>query len=280
MLGPDEGGEEGQQLGGHGESGEAALEDEGADVVPDDDVRDAVRRIVGPDLWHEGAVELMDTSYRRTGEAEVEDRAWILTQIAHLSLLTGRADAAERLLNEALRLFPGYHYALAQMAEVRTQQGRLGDAVTLREKHVRVAPHPENRFAFGVALARAGRMTEARAAWNTFEAAALKESASWDSANVELVYYYADWADRHGEALALARVGGGRQHGAHAGGGEGLGGHTGHAIGTPCGGSAGGARAGYCARTRRTARSRTRHGSAGSSSPRAADSSSSAKQAR
>jgi tetratricopeptide (TPR) repeat protein len=147
----------------------------------------------------------MDTSYRRTGEAEVEDRAWILTQIAHLSLLTGRADAAERLLNEALRLFPGYHYALAQMAEVRTQQGRLADAVTLREKHVRVAPHPENRFAFGVALARAGRMTEARAAWNTFEAAALKESASWDSANVELVYYYADWADRHGEALALAR---------------------------------------------------------------------------
>ena len=45
---------------------------------------------------HEGAVELMDTSYRRTADAEVEDRAWILTQIAHLSLLTCRTEAAER----------------------------------------------------------------------------------------------------------------------------------------------------------------------------------------
>ena len=55
---------------------------------------------------HEGAVELMDTAYRRTADAEVEDRAWILTQIAHLSLLTCRTEAAERLLNEALTLVP------------------------------------------------------------------------------------------------------------------------------------------------------------------------------
>jgi tetratricopeptide (TPR) repeat protein len=154
---------------------------------------------------HEGAVELMDTSYRRTGEAEVEDRAWILTQIAHLALLTCRTDAAERLLTEALTLFPDYHYALAQMAEVKTQQGRFAEAVSWREKHVRVSPHPENRYALGVALARAGRMEEAREMWSTFETAAVKESANWDSANIELVYYYADWAGRPADALALAR---------------------------------------------------------------------------
>ena len=73
----------------------------------------------------------MDTAYRRTADAELEDRAWILTQIAHLSLLTCRTDAAERLLTEALTLFPNYHYALAQMAEVRTQQSRLSDAVAV-----------------------------------------------------------------------------------------------------------------------------------------------------
>jgi tetratricopeptide (TPR) repeat protein len=154
---------------------------------------------------HEGAVELMDTSYRRTGDAEVEDRAWILTQIAHLSLLTCRTDAAERLLTEALTLFPDYHYALAQMAEVKTQQGRFAEAVKWREKHVKMSPHPENRYALGVALARAGRMNEARDVWNTFEPAAVKESASWDSANIELIYYYADWADRPADSLALAR---------------------------------------------------------------------------
>jgi tetratricopeptide (TPR) repeat protein len=154
---------------------------------------------------HEGAVELMDTSYRRTADAEVEDRAWILTQIAHLSLLTCRTDAAERLLNEALATFPDYHYALAQMAEVRTQQGRFADAVTLREKHVAVAPHPENRYELGVALQRAGRSADARKEWAAFEEAARAESAKWDSANVELISYYADHADRPADALALAR---------------------------------------------------------------------------
>ena len=154
---------------------------------------------------HEGAVELMDTSYRRTADAEVEDRAWILTQIAHLSLLTCRTDAAERLLNEALTLFPDYHYALAQMAEVRVQQGRLADAVTLRERHVAAAPHPENRFELGAALERAGRAPEAKAVWTTFEAAARGEMQKWDSANIELIYYYADHADRAAEALTLAR---------------------------------------------------------------------------
>ena len=154
---------------------------------------------------HEGAVELMDTAYRRTADSELEDRAWILTQIAHLSLLTCRTDAAERLLTEALTLFPNYHYALAQMAEVRTQQSRLSDAVAFREKHVAVAPHPENRFALGVALAQAGRLDDARKEWDAFEMAARTEAANWDSANVELIYYYADHAGRPADAVTLAR---------------------------------------------------------------------------
>lgn len=154
---------------------------------------------------HEGAVELMDTAYRRTAENETEDRAWILTQIAHLSVLTCRTAAAEALLGEALALFPEYHYALAQMAEVRTCQGRLKEAVDYRERHVRAAPHPENRFELGVALERAGRHAEALAAWQAFEAAARQESAGWDNANIELIYYYADHADRPADALTIAR---------------------------------------------------------------------------
>jgi tetratricopeptide (TPR) repeat protein len=160
---------------------------------------------------HEGAVELMDTAYRRTADAEVEDRAWILTQIAHLSLLTCRTDAAERLLTEALAIFPDYHYALAQMAEVRTQQARFADAAAFRQKHVAVAPHPENRYELGVALQRAGRETDAQREWAAFEEAGRKESASWDSANVELIYYYADYARRPADALALARREGARR---------------------------------------------------------------------
>ena len=160
---------------------------------------------------HEGAVEFMDTAYRRTAETEAEDRAWIVTQIAHLSLLTCRTEAAEKLLNEALALFPDYHYALAQLAEVRLQQGRPADAVALRQRHYQAAPHPENQFELGVALQRAGRTADARAAWQQFEVAARREMDGWDNANNELIYYYADYADRPADALTIARKESGRR---------------------------------------------------------------------
>jgi tetratricopeptide (TPR) repeat protein len=160
---------------------------------------------------HEGAVELMDTAYRRTAEAEVEDRAWILTEIAHLSLLTCRTGAAEALLTEALKLFPDYHYALAQMAELRVAQGRLQEAATLRARHVEVAPHPENRYELGAAHARAGNPAEAVVEWRAFETAARAEMNGWDNANVELIYYYVDHAGRPADALVIARREAGRR---------------------------------------------------------------------
>ena len=154
---------------------------------------------------HDGAVELMDTAYQRTADGEVEDRAWILTQIAHLSLLTCRTEAAEKLLTDALTLFPNYHYALAQMAEVKVQQGKASEAVSFRERQYAAAPHPENQYELGVVLNRAGRSDEARAAWQQFETAARREMATWDNANIELIYYYADHANRPADALTLAR---------------------------------------------------------------------------
>src|SRR5262249_43122480 len=72
----------------------------------------------------EGALELMAAAYPQVASSEVEDRAWILTQIGHLQLVAGRPADAEAVLQEALSQFPNYHYALGQMARVRTAQGR------------------------------------------------------------------------------------------------------------------------------------------------------------
>jgi tetratricopeptide (TPR) repeat protein len=154
---------------------------------------------------HAGAVEFMDSAYQRIPASELEDRAWILTQIAHVSLLTCRTESAERLLNDALTLFPNYHYALAQLADLRLQQRRLDDAVVLRQRHYQAAPHPENQYELGVVLHRAGRIAEANAAWHQFEAAARREMDRWDNANVELIYYYADHANRPAEAVRIAQ---------------------------------------------------------------------------
>ena len=71
-----------------------------------------------------GAVELIHTAYEATPFQEFEDRAWLLTRIAHLQLLADDLAEAEMFAHSALELFPDYHYGLGVMAEVRLAQNR------------------------------------------------------------------------------------------------------------------------------------------------------------
>ena len=152
----------------------------------------------------EGSLSLMDAAYQRTASRETEDRAWLLTQMSHLHLGAGRVPEAETVVNHALKLFPDYHYAVAQLAKVREAQGRKEDVVSLLRHHVKLAPHPENHYYLALALDRAGKSDEARARYVFFEKAAHGESTGWDNANRELIYYWADHG-RAFEALHLAR---------------------------------------------------------------------------
>jgi tetratricopeptide (TPR) repeat protein len=165
--------------------------------------RAAYLREIHGDL--EGAIELMQQALQRTAPEEVEDRAWLLTQLGHLHLHGGRVVEAERHVLAALELFPEYHYALAQLARVRLAQGDRDAALAAERRHYAAAPHPENRYELARALGRAGAGDEAQRAYAEFEAAALAESAAWDNANRELVYYYADVARAPDRALAVAR---------------------------------------------------------------------------
>ncbi len=153
----------------------------------------------------EGALEYLVEALKRTPPAETENRAWILTQIAHLHLSTGKIESAERALDEALRIFPGYHYALAQLAEARLAQGRNAEAVELLRQQFVAAPHPENFYTFVDALEKAGQREEAVLLYAEFEKRARQEMEKWDNANRELIFYYADKAGKPAEALRLAR---------------------------------------------------------------------------
>jgi len=152
----------------------------------------------------EGAISLMDSAYQRTAPQEIEDRAWLLTQLSHLHLGAGRISEAEMVANEALKLFPDYHYAIAQLAKVREAQGRMEDSVTLLRRHVAIAPHPENHYYLARALALSGKKAEAQSRYALFEKAAVSESAGWDNANRELIQYWAD-NGRADAAVKLAR---------------------------------------------------------------------------
>ncbi len=152
----------------------------------------------------DGALDLMQQAHRSVPARETEDRAWVLTQIGHLQLARGEVAAASAALEAALATFPGYHYALAGLARVRTVQGEHAAAVDLYRARYRAAPHPECLFDLAAALERAGRRNEARASFERFEREALAESEGWDNANRELIRYYVDHAGRPEAALPIA----------------------------------------------------------------------------
>jgi len=151
-----------------------------------------------------GAIELMKRAHDSTPFQELEDRAWILTQIGHLYLVEGNLKDAELYAKGALDLFKGYHYAQGTLAQVRMEQKRYDEAIALLEARFRTAPHAENLYALGEALERAGRHDEALKAFAQFEPMALLESGITDNANHELIAYYIDFAKQPEKALTVA----------------------------------------------------------------------------
>lgn len=153
----------------------------------------------------EGSLELMNMAYQSTPPGEVEDGAWMVTQMAHLNLAIGRIDQAEKLSQQALVMFPGYHYALGNLAKVRIQQKRYDEVVELLKQRYEAAPHAENLYDLAQALQLAGKTDDANKAFAEFEQKSLLESNRGDNSNHELIFYYADYADQPTRALEVAQ---------------------------------------------------------------------------
>ena len=153
----------------------------------------------------DGSIELMNMAYDSTPPTEVEDGAWVLNQMAHLKLATGNIQEAESLSQKALAMFPGYHYALGNLAKVRIRQKRYNEAVDLLKQRYQSAPHAENLFELAQALQLAGQTEEAEKAFAEFERKSLLETNRADNSNHELIFYYADYAKQPLRALEVAQ---------------------------------------------------------------------------
>ncbi len=160
----------------------------------------------------DGALELMNMALESTSPSALEDRAWILTQMGHLQFSVGKLVEAERNLQHALTLFPGYHYALGNLAKVRIAEKRYDDAVQLLQQRYEAARHAENLYDLAEALQWAGRTEEAKKAFAEFEQKSLLETDRADNSNRELIFYYADHAQQPLKALAVANREFARRH--------------------------------------------------------------------
>jgi tetratricopeptide (TPR) repeat protein len=163
----------------------------------------------------DGALELMNMAFESTPPSELEDAAWIVTQMAHLELAVGKTAEAEKQVQYALMLFPGYHYALGNLAKVRIQQKRYDEAIRLLGQRYQAAPHAENLYELAEALQLAGRSDDAKKAFAEFEQKSLLETNRADNSNRELIFYYADYAHEPVQALEVAKREFARRHDAY-----------------------------------------------------------------
>jgi tetratricopeptide (TPR) repeat protein len=164
---------------------------------------------------YDGALQLMQQALQRTRPEDKGDRAWLLTHIGRLLAKKKDYPNAELALNAALTAYPEYHYALANLAEVRREQKRFAPAVELFRKRYASAPHPENLYDVGDALVRAGKRGEAMNVLAQFEKAALAESENLDNANRELATYYLEHAKKPAAGLRIAELEAGRRRDVH-----------------------------------------------------------------
>ena len=160
----------------------------------------------------DGSIELMNMAYQSTPPSEAEDRAWILSQIGHLQLMSGKITEADNTLQQALAIFPGYHYALGNLAKVRIEQKRYEDAVNALRQRYEAAPHAENLYDLAEALELAGHRDQAQKAFAEFESKSRLESVRADNSNRELIFFYADHAHMPAKALAVAQAEYARRH--------------------------------------------------------------------
>ena len=160
----------------------------------------------------DGALDFLRQAYQQTPPNEFEQAAWLRTEMAGLEQERGKNDLADKLLEGALRDFPGYYRSLELSAKVKAAERRYTEAVALLRQRNQNFPTLKSQYALAQALEQAGDTTGAAAAWSDFEARARRAIDQPDNANRELVLYYVDQARRPAEGLRIASVEIARRH--------------------------------------------------------------------
>ncbi len=153
----------------------------------------------------EGARDFLNQSFQRVRPEETEERSWILTQLSRLALTKEDPATAERLVNQALRLFLDYPLALRELARVRFAKKDYASASEAYERLYGLAPETADLYDWGVALSSAGRTEDATRRFSEFEKQALAQVNQNYNSNPNLVKYYLDQAHKPAEALQIAR---------------------------------------------------------------------------
>jgi tetratricopeptide (TPR) repeat protein len=139
------------------------------------------------------------------GNQPKENVAWAQFMLGALLFQTGDLGGAGQAHQEALATYPGYHRALAGLAQVRAAEGRYPEAIELFRKAIGVIPLPDYAASLGDVYARIGRVDEVRKHYDLVEYIGLLNTFNKVLYNRELALFYLDHNRKPGDALDLAR---------------------------------------------------------------------------
>jgi len=134
-----------------------------------------------------------------------EGIAWAQVRLAEDLFLMGNLDDAAVQAMAALQTYPGYHRALAVIAQVRAAQGRFAEAAQAYRGAIAVIPFPQYAAALGDVYAAAGCHQQVGQMHQLVEFIARLNTLNKVLYNRVLVDYYADHDLNHQEAVDLAQ---------------------------------------------------------------------------
>jgi tetratricopeptide (TPR) repeat protein len=150
----------------------------------------------------EGAIESMTTAARIADPGDKEAQAWCLVRLGEEYFKIGKYEKAEDQLDEALKIFPNYHLAMAAKGKVRAANGDYDAAINFFKSAEQRVPLTETAIQLGNIYAKIGDVE------NSDKEYELAETIEKNFGNIDQRRLALLWADRDmklGEALEIAR---------------------------------------------------------------------------
>lgn len=141
----------------------------------------------------------------RSAGMHAENIAWTEYMLGFEYFRIGQVANAEKSYEASLAAYPGYHRAIAGLAELRASQGHYDEAIRLYQQALGVIPMPAYAAELGDVYARVGRIDEANKEYELVEYIARLSTLSKSVFNRELALFYAAHDMKLNQAVALAR---------------------------------------------------------------------------
>jgi tetratricopeptide (TPR) repeat protein len=139
------------------------------------------------------------------GSGQGEAEAWTRVQLGKIYWSVGRLTAAASEYRGALRVFPGYPYALDALARVEAARGRLAPAIALEQRATAVIPLPQYVGQLSDLYRAAGEPRLARRQYALIDVIQRLLVANGVKTDLETALFDVDHGVRLSHALALAR---------------------------------------------------------------------------